>query len=171
MIIRDALITDSENIGLLHARSWRTAYRGILSDEYLDNDLETERKQYWHSKLLTLTSKDFVLVAEDNNNLLGFAAVLDEPEAGYDALIDNLHVQPDIKGQGIGGKLMKAIAERLHASARKSAYLWVLNGNTSAAEFYKSKGGQPADQSTGKFGNEAVAKTRFVWPTFEYFGL
>src|SRR5262245_563679 len=96
--IRDAKTSEADAIASLHAASWMTAYRGLLTDEYLDNDLDGERKKYWTQKMPTITGKEFVLVAEQDKQIIGFAAVLDKPEAGFDALVDNLHVRPDLKG-------------------------------------------------------------------------
>jgi len=161
--LRDYKLSDADAIGALHAKSWFTAYRGILLDSYLDNDLQGERQNYWRSTLPTLTDKDFIIVAEDPSGIVGFAAVMDEPENGYDALLDNLHVRPDLKGNGLGGRLMKAVAEKLQATGRSSFYLWVLKGNVAAEEFYKAKQGVVADVSTTEFGGKIVGKTRFVW--------
>lgn len=161
--IREAGPADAENIGSLHAQSWKTAYRGLLPDSYLDNNLVAERKKYWSEKFPLLSAKEFVLVAENEKGIIGFAAVMDKPDKGYDALLDNLHVQPDIKGQGIGGALLKAVASNLIRTGRKNFYLWVLKGNTPAEKFYKAKGGEPYDHSTAVFGGVVVSETRFVW--------
>ena len=166
--IRDAKISEAEKIAALHAASWMSAYRGLLSDEFLDNDLEGERKKHWLKKMPSLTEKEFVLVAEVNGELIGFVAVLDKPEAGFDALVDNLHVRPDLKGQGIGGQLLNAVAVQLLRTKRKSFYLFVLKGNTFAENFYLAKGGKPLDIMTHDFGGKVVQATRFVWDELEY---
>jgi len=165
--IREAKLSEAELIGSLHASSWMTAYRGLLSDEYLDNDLEAERRKYWLKKMPTITNKEFVLVAEENGELIGFVAVLDKPEAGFDALVDNLHVRPDLKRRGIGGKLLNAVATRLLDTQRKSFYLFVLIGNTEAENFYLAKGGRPLDILTHEFGGKVVQATRFAWEHLE----
>lgn len=165
--IRSATRTDSVVIAKLHAQSWLNTYRGIVPDHFLDNDLDAERKKYWEKKMDGLQQNEFVLLADDGNAAVGFAAVLDKPEAGFDAFIDNLHVRTDMKGKGIGKALMKAVAERLRASNRHSVYLWVLNGNSAAEKFYYAIGAQSADTTTVKFGGVDVAQKRFVWPTLE----
>ena len=120
--IRDAEANEADAIANLHAVSWMSAYRGLLSDEYLDNDLLGERKKHWAQKMAQLTEKEFVLVAEHNGKRVGFVAVLDKPEAGFDVLVDNLHVLPELKGLGIGGQLLTAAAVRLLNTERKSFY-------------------------------------------------
>jgi GNAT superfamily N-acetyltransferase len=162
--LRNYRLGDADAIGALHAQSWFTAYRGILLDSYLDNDLQRERQDYWRGKLPTLSAKEFIVVAEDDTGgVVGFAAVMDEPENGYDALLDNLHVRPDLKGKGLGGQLMKAVALKLRDSGRGSFYLWVLKGNVAAEQFYKSKGGVAEEISSTEFGGRIIGKTRFVW--------
>jgi ribosomal protein S18 acetylase RimI-like enzyme len=166
-VIRIATAADADSIAMIHAASWKSTYRGILSDAYLDNDLEAERQGYWRDKIAKLTDKEFVILAAYDGVPAGFIAVMDKPEAGCDAFIDNLHVRGDLKGQGIGGKLMRAAAERLLASGRKSVYLWVLKGNHAAEAFYKAKGAVTEDTSTVDFGGTKVLQTRFVWKTLD----
>ncbi len=166
-IIRHAHTKDYETIGTLHAESWRRTYRGILSDTYLDNNLVSERTAYWAGKLGGLKKNEFVLIAERNGEPVGFIAVMDKPEAGYDALIDNLHVRPDQKGLGTGSLLMRAAATELQCSGRKSVYLWVLKGNTAAEGFYISRGARTLDSGRTDFGGKMVEETRFVWDTLE----
>lgn len=161
--LREGKLTDADAIGSLHAQSWSTAYRGILPDSYLDNNLDEERKNYWRIKLASLSAKDFIIIAESAGDIAGFAAVMDKPQNGYDALLDNLHVRPDMKGQGLGSRLMKAVAARLRATGRTSFYLWVLKGNVAAEEFYKAQGGVSGDVSSVEFGGKIVEQTRFAW--------
>lgn len=165
--VRLASTGDSATIAMLHAASWRTAYKGILSDQFLGDGLENEREQYWIKKMSALKEREFVLLAESNGEAVGFIAVLDKPEAGADAFIDNLHARPDRKGMGIGGKLMREAAKKLVESNRKSVYLWVLVGNSAAEGFYLSKGAHIADTSKVVFGGSEVLQRRFVWDTLD----
>ena len=165
--IRIASASDAHEIAKLHASSWRIAYRGLLTDLYLDNDLAGERSIYWTEKMTCLSPQEFVLIAEDGDGRLeGFIAVMDQPEKTFAALVDNLHVRPDLKGKGIGRMLMQAAARKLLASGRSNYYLWVLNGNDPAARFYESIGGVAGDQKNHLFGGKEVAATRYGWDTF-----
>jgi GNAT superfamily N-acetyltransferase len=167
-LFRLATKDDAILIANLHASSWKIAYRGLLSDEYLDNDLAGERIAYWSGKVCSLTAGEFILMAVDTTgDIEGFIAVMDLPEKGYSALVDNLHVRPDLKGRGIGKALMQRAAQILVDSGRTNYYLWVLNGNEPACRFYESIGGVPADEKTVHFGGKDVLATRFVWDTFD----
>jgi GNAT superfamily N-acetyltransferase len=167
-ILRPATKDDAVMIANLHASSWRIAYRGLLADEYLDNDLAGERIAYWSAKMTKLTDREFIIIAVNHEgDIEGFIAVMDQPESGYVALVDNLHVRPDLKGRGIGKVLMQTAARRLLVSGRTNYYLWVLNGNEPACRFYESIGGIPEDERTVHFGGKDVRATRFGWATFD----
>jgi ribosomal protein S18 acetylase RimI-like enzyme len=159
---------DATVIAQLHALSWMTAYRGILLDAYLDNDLAGERTTYWTKKMTQLNDKEFIVLALDPQGVAqGFISIMDEPDEGYVALVDNLHVRPDLKGRGIGKALMQRAARLLTESGRTNYYLWVLNGNDPAVRFYQSMGGKQADEHVVYFGGKDVTATRFVWNTFD----
>jgi ribosomal protein S18 acetylase RimI-like enzyme len=165
--IVEANVSDAAVIGALHAASWRIAYRGLLTDVYLDNDLDGERKKYWARKMVSLKPGEFVLLAKADSVVVGFISVLDIPEAGYSALIDNLHVTPQLKGLGVGSTMMRAAAKRLIAENRHNFYLWVLEGNIPAEKFYVARFGRPLDRAQSEFGGKMVWATRFVWDNFD----
>ena len=41
---------DLEPIALLHARSWRNTYRGIVPDEFLDQVADSDRRKFWAAR-------------------------------------------------------------------------------------------------------------------------
>jgi len=40
---RRIVASDAMTIARIHATSWRSAYRGILPNEYLDDDIDADR--------------------------------------------------------------------------------------------------------------------------------
>jgi ribosomal protein S18 acetylase RimI-like enzyme len=139
---RFAQLSDAEAIADLHTKSWRQTYRGILLDEYLDGNIAEERYAVWANRLTNPVAGQRVLIAEEDGQLCGFICLfLDEnPELG--TLIDNLHVDPALKGQGIGAGLMREAAEWIMPQAiRPGFHLAVYEANQSAIQFYKRMGG------------------------------
>ncbi len=55
--------SDVATIAALHADSWRSVYRGILSDEFLDADLIANREALWHKRLSELSDLNFGVLA------------------------------------------------------------------------------------------------------------
>ena len=144
MEFRDATEADAPRIGALHAASWRLAYRGMLSDEYLDGDLVSERTTVWTERLTAPKPRQRVVLAEADRRLAGFACAFgsDDPELG--TLLDNLHVEQDFQRQGIGAKLMTEIAVWCQEeSPGEGLFLWVLEPNWPARHFYQRLGAEP----------------------------
>src|SRR5579864_3013939 len=144
MIFRDATAKDAEAIAWLHAESWRSAYRGILSDDFLDSHVHEERRGTWQARFSGAESQRFfVLLAENAGQMSGFACVFPCPEdhAAFGAFLDNLHVLPRFTGQGIGRILLSQVVRRLQTSGSHSGlYLWVLEQNHRARRFYEKAG-------------------------------
>lgn len=141
-------VADADPVAALHATSWRSAYRGIFTDHYLDHEADTERREAWRARLQTGSpSADWGLVAEDDTGcLIGFAYVMPAHDATWGDYLDNLHVAPDLKGGGLGRRLMQAVAERLQREgSTRPLYLWVLDANTAACRFYERLGAEVCD--------------------------
>ncbi|HZQ85381.1 MAG TPA: GNAT family N-acetyltransferase [Acidimicrobiales bacterium] len=165
MEYRAATADDAGAIARLHADSWRIAYRGMLSDEYLDGPLYDDRLTVWTERMAHQGPHQFTLVADDAGALAGFAHTFTDESETWGSYVENLHAAPDRKGQGIGTRLMAETAAWVEANARlKSLYLFVLERNTNAQHFYDAVGGQQdgAEVRTGADGTQNNA-LRYVW--------
>ncbi|WP_457417780.1 N-acetyltransferase family protein [Roseateles sp. P5_E7] len=157
---------DADAIADLHATSWRSAYRGLLSDDFLDNGVIADRQAVWRERLLgPATAPAFGVVAEDaTGQMIGFAYVLLHHDPVWGTLVDNLHVHPEHKGGGIGRRLLQAVATRLGAEHTQPLFLWVLDGNEPAKRFYARMGAEFAEQGmTDGLGGATLAEWRCVW--------
>lgn len=149
MIIRRATENDVITIANLHAESWRSAYRGILSDDYLDSRAHQERLAAWQERFSgNSPSSMFVLLADMTSYIAGFVCVFPEKDAVFGSLLDNLHVAPQVTGQGIGRQLLSEAARYLLTSGSHSGmYLWVIEQNRKARRFYEKAGGLSVDSA------------------------
>ena len=146
--LRDMTAADADAVALLHATSWRSAYRGVFTDHYLDHEADAERRTVWRARLQAdAPTRDWGVVAADSTGrLLGFAYVMPDHDPVWGDYIDNLHVAPDLKGGGIGRRLMQGVAERLQRDcSTRPLYLWVLDVNTAARAFYERLGAEVTD--------------------------
>jgi ribosomal protein S18 acetylase RimI-like enzyme len=165
MRIREANEADAESIGRLHAASWRSAYRGALSDTYLDGPIEAERIEVWRGRFDKPAKNQFVAVAESRQRLVGFVCAYGGHDKQWGTFLDNLHVVPQNKRQGIGAQLMGELAAwSIRAFPGQGIYLWVLASNAAAQRFYARMGGENAgsDVWTPPDGS-ALPKIRFAW--------
>ena len=83
---------DSDAIAFLHTRSWRENYRGAFSDAFLDRDLPGERLGVWRERLNGPPSDQFVELAVDGTELVGFVCAYGAHEPHWGSFVDNLHV-------------------------------------------------------------------------------
>ncbi len=85
---------------------------------------------------------DLFLVAEADGKLIGTVI------GGYDGrrgLIYHLAVAAEYRRFGIGQALMDEVEDRLRQKGCLKAYLLVVNGNDTAAQFYEKRGWQTMD--------------------------
>jgi GNAT superfamily N-acetyltransferase len=162
---------DAEPIAVLHADSWRRHYRGAYADSFLDGDVAADRRSVWSYRLAASTNSETVL-AEHDGRLVGFVHVVFDDDPTWGSLLDTLHVVQDQRRTGIGtqllGRAARAVGERATGNAM---YLWVLQQNTAAQQFYRAHnatcvetatvsppGGDPARL------NGTPGKLRMAWP-------
>jgi GNAT superfamily N-acetyltransferase len=137
---RSADADDAEQIAALHADSWRRHYRGAYADSFLDGDVAADRRLVWSSRFAAPANTETV-VAERDGRLIGFIHVVFDADPRWGSLIDNLHVVHDQRRTGIGTHLLSCAARAVSRQASGDAmYLWVLQQNTAAQQFYCSCG-------------------------------
>ncbi len=157
---------DVEAIADLHADSWRRNYRGAYLDSYLDGDVLADRRAVWTDRLTQPSTNHFTLVAERERETVGFAHTILDDDPAWGALLENLHVAPDLKRRGTGTRLMSETAREVLGRRRLSGlYLWVLEQNTPAQGFYEARGGTSVERTVrGPFpGGGTAVGLRYAW--------
>jgi GNAT superfamily N-acetyltransferase len=168
---RAAHADDAEQVAELHAASWLRHYRGAYADSYLDGDVLADRRAVWSSRLSHPAGR-VTVVAEDAGGLAGFVHVVLDEDAAWGSLVDNLHVALPHQGTGVGTALLAHAAGGIvDRAAAPATYLWVLEQNTSAQRFYRSRGGAcvekalvPPPGGVPARLNGAPAMLRIAWP-------
>lgn len=148
--LRDAVPADWPAIAALQTATWRFAYRGILGDAYLDDELEEDRRTLWRARFENgIDPGQITVLAEpaEGGPPLAFACIL----AGHDrwgSLVDNLHVSPDRLRSGLGRAVLRDAAARLvegpHAGT--PVHLTVYERNERAIAAYERYGGRFVDR-------------------------
>ncbi len=165
MNFRAARESDAEGLAMLHAESWRRTYRGMMTDEFLDGDVLSNRLAAWRDRMRGNKTGQFVFVAEQAAMLAGFICVFADEDVSWGSYIDNLHVSWAYAHQGIGTALMSRAAEWLvetHPHSR--VYLWVMEANGMARRFYERLGAHNAGTSIKQDpGGGAAPNCRYVW--------
>ena len=168
---RSAGADDAEQVALLHADSWRRHYRGAYADSFLDGDIDTDRRSVWSARLAAPDGTATIL-AEDDDQLVGFVHVAFDRDPTWGSLVDNLHVHHSQRRTGIGRQLLARAARAVRDDATGNAmYLWVLQQNVDAQSFYRASGAACVETSTVPPPggdptrlNGTPACLRMVWP-------
>jgi GNAT superfamily N-acetyltransferase len=150
MKIRGAQQADTPAIARLHTNSWRSAYRGILRDDYLDGALAANRQELWRTRLeLSPSASQVVVVAEEAGEVRAFFCAFLNADPTWGTLLDNLHVDPALKGNGLGRQLMGVLADEvLLLAASPALHLWAYEQNHGARRFYERLGGMESTRET-----------------------
>jgi GNAT superfamily N-acetyltransferase len=162
---REATRADAVAVAKLHAESWRVHYRGAYRDEYLDGEVLEDRLRVWEERLSTPPPNQFVVLAEEDKDLVGFACVYGGRDQTWGSLLDNLHIRPEHQRRGIGAQLMSEVAAWCRANyADCGLYLWVLEQNRAAQQFYQRLG---ASDQGGEIseppGGGQIHGRRYAW--------
>jgi ribosomal protein S18 acetylase RimI-like enzyme len=144
MAIRLATPGDAPAVALVHVRAWKTAYRGLLPDAYLDA-LRPEDRAARYTFDRTDAQHPTTLVAVEEGRIAGFATTgpARDPERVGRGELMALHVDPQFWNRGLGRALVAAAREQLVQRGYPEAELWVLEGNQRASRFYAADGWSP----------------------------
>lgn len=144
--VRPATIGDADEMARLHVAVWRDTYRMLAPVEAFRLLDEAHRSARWRATLSAPAPHQAVLLATRGGRLVGIGAAGAPSEAVFGARgeIKSLYVDPDSKRQGIGRRLMAALAEHLARHHYRGAALGVVAGNEPAIAFYQKLGGRIA---------------------------
>lgn len=161
MLIRQAGSQDAEKIAQVRIDTWRTAYKGIVPQNHLDQlSLPAVTKQFQD---LFKEEAPLVWVAEDEAEILGFVFGGSErnghPEGGE---VYAIYILDRYQGQGIGTQLMQAVSRELRRQGKTALTLWVLEQNPYRA-FYERLGGKAEGKDTFNIDGVDLSLVSYRW--------
>jgi len=167
--IRRADIVDAHDIARVQVASWRKAYKGIVPDEHLDAMELAPRIERWGQKISDMTDDNYALVAELNADVIGFSSIGKprDKNAGFDAEIWAIYLDPDYWRGGHGGALLKYSMQCLKTMGAKNMYVWVLKDNRIGCGFYKKMGAIEIKGLTKVFSTDdfSLDEVAYGWPS------
>ena len=166
--LRPAQSSDAAALACVQIDSWRSAYVGIVTDEYLAHFTYEEQELDWKD-ILASNENNVILVAEISDQVVGYAwAQVGQGELPqYDAELASMHLLPSYRGLGIGKPLLIAIMNTLHQRGLQSMFLWTLEKNLPAHRFYEKLGGARVGRRDAVIGDCPVVDIAFGWDSFE----
>lgn len=162
VVLRPARPDDAQAIARVQVAAWRSTYRGLVPDEFLDNMEEDPEK--WLNAIRRddgTAQASFVIVAEDaSGGVIGYAAAGRERtgDPRYKGELHAIYILEERQRQGIGKRLVRAAAQGLLKRGHSSMLVWVLAENP-FRRFYESLGGRRL-----RNGTVAIADAEFeMW--------
>ena len=142
--IRLATPADAPAIADVRVTAWRTTYRGMIPDAYLDAMKVEDSIVLWDKVLTAAPNTTSTFVAEADGRVVGFASGIMKPEAklGFDAELTGIYVVREAQGAGIGRRLIAAVAAAQRSHGATAMIVWVIAANKTARAFYEALGGE-----------------------------
>lgn len=155
-----ALPGDAAGVARVHVAAWQRAYTGLVDQPILDGLQVDDRTRTWREWITASLAGEptdtgladagekhphRLLVAELDGRILGWATVgpgRDDHSTQFGELA-GLYVHPDHWSCGVGRALLDRAQQELTAAGWLEAYLWVLQGNKRAIDFYQRRGWMP----------------------------
>ncbi|MDP5275470.1 GNAT family N-acetyltransferase [Chengkuizengella axinellae] len=161
MIIRQATQQDTKAIAKVHVDSWKTTYKGLIPDDYLNNRSVDDYKARW-SEFLTYKNQ-FVYVAETKKGeIVGFSNGGRERDhhSEYKGEIYAIYLLKSYQRKGIGKLLVRPILKDLITMNIDTMLIWVLKENNSRL-FYESVGGRVVREKTISISGKALQEVAY----------
>jgi ribosomal protein S18 acetylase RimI-like enzyme len=161
---------DAAAVAAVKWRSWRSAYRGIVPDDFLDRLPVYPSAAYWVGLSARPRSQHVLMVAGRRGEVHGMCSAgptsgdgLDPQQVGE---VSTLYIDPSAQGRGLGARLLDAVVDQLLDIGFDDVRLWVLRDNEAARRFYERRGWVPdgAEQAVPLNRTDvALAEVRYRW--------
>lgn len=137
IVIRKVNSSDSrEEISNVYEQSWKFAYKGIISQDYLDSVPSDQ----WCGALDNFDRYNLIML--DGDKIIGTSSYCKSRFEDYKdwGEIISIYFLPEYMGKGYGRCLLEQAVEALKAMGFKRIFLWVLEDNHRARHFYEKYG-------------------------------
>ncbi len=167
MIIRQASVEDIRLIAHLYVSNHKATYKGLVSDDYLNNLTVEKASERWKDYLSD--EKNRMWVACEENELLGFVASMPDSTSEKIWYLDSLHICPEARGKGIGTALIKKVGEYALGNGYDKMSVCVVKGNEKAKQLYLKLGARHLLCFEDKFDNSRVNSEKLLWDDLKIF--
>lgn len=167
LTVRDADVDDAEAIAAVHVAAWRTTYRGMLPDDFLDGLEHAGYEARWRRVIAEGSNR--VYVAADGREVVGFASGGRERagEDGFAGELYAIYVLQEAQGRGHGRRLVQAVVRGLREMGLADMIVWVLRDNAGARRFYERLGGVYVRAQPITIGSALLQEVSYGWRSLD----
>lgn len=163
MKIRTATIQDAQGIGKVHVDSWKTTYKNIIPDSFLDKLSYEQREKLWERNINR--EDNYVLVAENEiGEIVGFA-VASTRETNVErnsSDLTSIYLLEEYQGKRIGKLLLKELFMYFKQKGYQSIFVEVLAENKTRF-FYEYYGAEYVKTVQINIGGKVLEEYVYVW--------
>jgi GNAT superfamily N-acetyltransferase len=165
LVVRRADAGDAPAIARVRIDSWRTTYRGLIPDAYLDAMQVEASTAIWDRVLTAGPNTTSVFVAERGGDVVGFACgtQLGVPKHGYDSELAAVYLRREFQRAGLGRSLVGAVAGAQRAHGATGLLTWVIAGNKGARAFYEALGGKLVVEQAFQWDGMDLVEAGYGW--------
>lgn len=154
---------DIKSVAKVYVDSWRTTYRSLVPDDYLDNLSYEDAEKKWYD-FLNNENEPFIYIAvNDLGKIIGFASGKRIDVEHFHGELYSLYLLQECRGLGIGRQLVSAIAKYFKKNNIDSMLVWVMEKNKSGVGFYERLGGKEYLRRKSEFGGMVVEDVTYGW--------
>ncbi|RUQ28300.1 GNAT family N-acetyltransferase [Peribacillus cavernae] len=165
--MRIASAADIQGIAHVHVDSWKSTYKGIISNEYLAS-LDTEKRAESWEKILN-NGKSITYVAEsETGEIVGFASGGQEQTGDpiYMGEVYAIYILESHQRKGLGKKLIKPVIAELINRKFPNLVIWALEEN-GCRSFYESLGGKIVNKKPILISGSSLIEVAYGWDNIQ----
>lgn len=163
MQIRTANLDDAQGIAKVHVDSWKTTYKGIIPNDFLNNLSYEQRTELWEKNIAR--ADNYVVIAENNEGqIIGFADAWKREDNVTENSGDltSIYLLEKYQGNGIGKKLFKELFNHFKQMGYEKVFVEVLEENKTRF-FYEYYGAKLVKTVQIKIGGKILQELIYEW--------
>jgi ribosomal protein S18 acetylase RimI-like enzyme len=163
-LVRPAMVSDADAIGVLHVQAWLETYTGLIPADFLQSLSPVQRAEMWRGWLTR--GAPGVYVCEDGQAVVGFGlcgAQRTRTLPNHRGEVYAINILRRAQGRGLGRALMQTMARSLEGRGLTPMTLLVLRENVSARQFYQRLGGRVIGEVVTNFGGARLREEVYSW--------
>lgn len=159
-MIKEAKLHDAPEIARIIVSAWKSAYKGIIDQSYVDNMKAEKFIEIMESNIEQ--KKESIFLYRENDKAAGFISGKLLNNSPYDCEIVGLYVLPEFQNMGTGAKLL-AHAMKFYSKLNcRKMIIWTLKGAKNNS-FYIKNGGIIAEEKSLNIGDKEYAGIGFAF--------
>ncbi|WP_057914256.1 GNAT family N-acetyltransferase [Peribacillus muralis] len=163
MLIREATVADAQAIATVHVDSWRTTYKNIIPNDFLDKLSYEKRKALWIENISKEGNHIYVKENGDGS-IVGFISGGKRAtnQVAHSGDVTSIYILEEFQGMGIGKKLLTKLFLKFEELSYHSIFVEVLEGNKSRF-FYEAFGAKVIKSENIKIAGAALTLLIYEW--------